>query len=231
MTTPIDRGVGGGGGVTAFTAPAAWVPTAGNVVLAITSQNTDSPLTVPTPWGTWQKLISLGGVKGVDGNGNYWDVHAVVVGASPVSAAPSVGQPSAGSGQAYFVEIPGLNTSNLSALIVQWNQATKTSTSGDRTMATSLATFASSSNLCFVLKGGFGAQPWTAVSPLSILAQYTNTGSFAYVASAYFNGQDTAPEIDGSSPGNGMGILAMELKVASAVNTVARLPYRRIVFV
>lgn len=37
---------------------------------------------------------------------------------------------------------------------------------------------------------------------------------YGAVADAYYNGQDLAPEIDGSSPGNGMGILAMELKVA-----------------
>jgi hypothetical protein len=126
-----------------------------------------------------------------------------------------------GSGEAYFIEIPGLNTSNLSTLLVQSNNAAKTSTSGDRTMATTLSTFASSSNLAFAVKYGFGAQPWTAVSPLAILSQYS-TGVYDDVASAYYNGQDLAPEIDGSSSGDGMGILAMELKAKAAGNNPAR---------
>lgn len=198
-----------------MTAPAAWVPTTGNVVLAITMQNTNSALTVPTPWGTWSKLLSLSGGAGADGNGNYWDIHAVVVGSSPASAAPSVGQPSVCTGEAYFVEIPSLST-NLGSLLVQWSNASKTSTSGDRTMSTNLSAFSSPGNLCFALKAGFGSQPWTAVSPLVILAQYTNSGAADYTASAYYNGQVLAPEIDGSSPGNGMAIIAMELQVQAS---------------
>lgn len=207
--TPIDRGAFGGPAQSAFTATA-WTPTAGNVVLAIVSSNSNT-LTAPTSWGTWQTLIS----KAIDSNGVYWYVFGVVVGASPTSQAPSVTVSGGGSGEAYFVEIPGLNTSNLSTLVVQSNSAAKTSTSGDRTMATTLSTFASPSNLAFVEKYGFGSQPWTAVSPLTILGQHTNTGAYDYTATAYNNGQVTAPEIDGSSSGDGMGILAMELKVAS----------------
>lgn len=213
--TPIDRGVFGGAGQSAFTATA-WTPTTGNVVLAVVDSNSNT-LVAPTSWGTWQTLVS----KAIDSNGNYWYVFGVVVGASPTSQAPSVGVTGGGSGEAYFVEIPGLDTSNLSSLVIQSNNAAKTSTSGDKTMATTLSTFASSSNLCFAEKYGFGSQPWTAVSPLTILAQHTNTGAYNYTASAYYNGQDLSPEIDGSSAGNGMGIIAMELKAAGGATKQA----------
>ena len=225
MPTPIDRGAFGGAGQSAFTATA-WTPTAGNVVLAICSCNDPSALTPPTPWATWQTLIDRnGGSHTGDSNGIFWSVFAVVVGASPTSQAPSLAAPGGSSGEAYFLEIPGLDTSDLSTLIVQSNLASKMSTSGDRTMATTLSTFASSSNLCIAEKYGFGLQPWTAVSPLTILSQY-DTGVNDDVAMAYFNGQVTAPEIDGSSPGDGMGILAMELKVSVAPR-FQPLPYIR----
>jgi hypothetical protein len=83
----------------------------GNVVLAIVLSNSNT-LVAPTPWGTWQTLVS----KAVDSNGVYWYVFGVVVGASPTSQAPSVTVSGGGSGEAWFIEIPGLDTSNLSTL-------------------------------------------------------------------------------------------------------------------
>lgn len=188
-TTVTDHGAAGGVGLTAYTAPTAWTPTTGDVVLGIVETNSSSALAVPTAWGTWQTILDRnGGSHTADGNGNYWSVVAVVVGASPVSAAPSVGVPGGGSGDAYWVEVSGLDTSSLASLIVQFNYAAKTSTSGDNTMATTLSTFASPSDLSLVEKYGYGGQPWTTASPLAILSQYS-TGTYDALAMATYVGQ------------------------------------------